>query len=108
MTRRRPVTGTVKAMGRYAAKVAGGVIPAATAARLGMPAVVAMALGAVLILAFACWVIGKQERTDRVSQILLARHGTLAAQPVSAVPPASTGTPKWMSRLVIGREKQKG
>ena len=63
-TRRRPVTGTVKAMGRYAAKVAAGVIPAAAVARLGMPAIGALALLAVLILAFACWVIGNQDRTD--------------------------------------------
>jgi hypothetical protein len=73
-----------------------------------MPALVALVLLAVLTLAFACWVIRNQERTDRVSQILLARRGTPAAQPAPAVSPARTGTPKWIPRLGAGREKQRG
>ena len=86
-------------MGRYAAKIAAGLIPAATVARLGIPALGALVLLIVLVLAFACWVIGDQGRTDRVSQILLARRGAPAAEPVPAVQQARTGPPKWMPRL---------
>jgi len=95
-------------MGRYAATAAAGLIPAGAVARLGMPALGALVLLAVLVLAFVCWVIVSQDRTNRVSQILLARRGTPAAEPAPAVPPARTGALKWMPRLVVGREKQKG
>jgi hypothetical protein len=95
-------------MGRYAAKAAAGLIPAAAVARLGMPALGALVLLAVLILAFVCWVIVSQDRTNRVSQLLLARRGTPAAEPAPAVPPARTGTLKRTLAPVTGREKQKG
>jgi hypothetical protein len=95
-------------MGRYAAKAAAGLIPAATVARLGMPALGALVLLAVLTLAVACWVIVSQDRTNRVSQILLARRGTPAAEPVPTGRTGRTGRLKWVPRLAAGREKQKG
>jgi hypothetical protein len=95
-------------MGRYAAKLVAGLIPAGALARLGMPALGALVLLAVLVLAFVCWVIGSQDRTNRVSQILLARRGTPAAEPVPAVSLARTGILKRMLQPVTGREKQKG
>jgi hypothetical protein len=98
----------MKTMGRYTAKAAASLIPAATVARLGMPALGALVLLAVLIFAFACWVIGNQDRTNRASQILLARRGTPVTQPALAVPPTRTGPLKWMPRLATGREKQRG
>jgi hypothetical protein len=85
-----------------------GVIPVAAAVRLGLPALGALVFLAVLVLLAACWVIGSQARTDRVSQILLARRGTIAAQPVPAVPLAGTGKLGRMLKLVTGREKQRG
>lgn len=81
----------VGVMAKYAARATAGVLPAVVVAGLGLPALGALVLLAVLILAMACWVIGSQARTDRVSQILLARRGTLATQPAPAVPPARTG-----------------
>ena len=63
-------------MARHAAGVAARVLPlAAAVAALGMPAIAALAALAGLALAAACWVIASQDRTNRVSQLLLARRG---------------------------------
>ena len=100
-------------MGSYAAKVAAGLIPAAAVAGLGLPALGALVLVVVLILAFACWVIGNQNRTNRVSEILRARRSVPAPEPATpasapSVPPSVTGVLKKMLRLGTAREKQRG
>jgi hypothetical protein len=48
---------------------------AAAVAALGLPALIALGGLAVLVLTAACWVIASQDRTNRVSQLLLARRG---------------------------------
>jgi hypothetical protein len=88
------------------AKAAAGVIPAAALTRLGMPALGSLVLLAVLVLAVACWVIGSQDRTNRVSQILLARRGAPAVQPTPAAPPAETGLMRRALRRATGHKKQ--
>jgi hypothetical protein len=94
-------------MARYAAKTAAALLPATAVAGLGMPAIAALVLLAVLVLALACWVIGSQDRTNRASQILLALRGTPAAQPVPADPPAKPAILRKLL-LVTSRKKQRG
>ena len=94
-------------MGRYVAGAAAGLVPAAVVAGLGMPAIGALVLLVVLILAFVCWVIGSEDRTNRVSQILLAMRGSPAAEPASAVPPAGPGILMRTLTLVTGRERHR-
>jgi hypothetical protein len=50
-------------------------LPAAALARLGMPALGALVFLAILVLGMICWIIGDQDRSDRVNRMLLARRG---------------------------------
>lgn len=94
------MTGKVKT----AAKAIAGVLPTAVLAGLGMPALAALLLLAILVLAVACWVIASQDRTNRVSQILLARRGTSVPLSLPAVPPARMGTLKRSLKMVTSRK----
>ena len=68
---------TLKCAGRTAA----GALPAALLAELGMPALGALVFLAIVILAVVCWVIASGDRTDRVSQMMLARRGEASSAP---------------------------
>jgi hypothetical protein len=72
-----------KTVARYAARVAVCTLPAAAVVGFGIPALITLVLLAVLSLAVACWVIASQDRTNRVSQLLLARRGTPSNKSVS-------------------------
>jgi hypothetical protein len=60
---------------RRAGKVAAGALPAALVAGLGLPALGALVLLFVAMLGVACWVIRSEDRTARVSRMLLAWRG---------------------------------
>ena len=60
---------------RRAGKVAAGALPAALVAGLGLPALGALVLLFVAVLGVACWVIRSEDRTARVSRVLLAWRG---------------------------------
>jgi hypothetical protein len=75
------MTDTVMTMLRHAGKMAAVALPAGLVAGLGLPALGALVFLAVLALAVACWVISSGDRTNRVSQILLARRGDAGALP---------------------------
>jgi hypothetical protein len=66
---------TMMAALRWACKVTTGVAPAALVVGLGLPALAGLILLAVLVLGVACWVIGSEDRTEHVSQMLLAWRG---------------------------------
>ncbi len=83
-------------------------VPAAAVAVLGMPALGLVVLLAVLVLAVVCWVIASQNRTNRLSQILLALRGTPAAQTPAVVSPTKTSAVRRSLRLIAGRKKQRG
>jgi hypothetical protein len=73
---------------RRAGQMMAGAIPAALMARLGMPALGAVVFLAVVVLAVTCWVIASGDRTDRVSQMMLARRGQASCPaPGTAAPP---------------------
>jgi hypothetical protein len=83
------VTGVARSAGRAAAPVS----VLALLAGLGMPAVAAAAGLAVLVVVAVCWVLASRERSDRVTRIILARHGDarclyLSASAEHETPPA--------------------
>jgi hypothetical protein len=98
----------MKTVAKIAARVAAGVLPAVAVARLGMPALGALVLLAVLILAMVCWVLASQDRTNRVSQILLAGRGIPAPQPAPVVPAMGTGMLRRGVKLVADHARLKG
>jgi hypothetical protein len=72
---------------KHVVKVAVAVVPVTALARLGMPALVAsVALAALLvfaILGLAIWVIGDEQRSQRMEKLLTAARGRAEA-PASA------------------------
>jgi hypothetical protein len=70
---------TVTAVLRRTGKAAAGVAAAALVAGLSLPALGAPVFLAVLAAGMACWVICSGDRTERVSRVLLAWRGGLAA-----------------------------
>jgi hypothetical protein len=60
---------------KHAGQAATGMLPAAFLARLGMPALAALVFLTILGLGVTCWIISSDERSARVSQIMLARRG---------------------------------
>jgi hypothetical protein len=89
------MTGAVKTMLKHAGKVASGMLSAALVAGLGIPALGALVFLAVLVLAVTCWVISSGDRTNRVSQILLARRGDASSlTPETAAPSQPASRPR--------------
>jgi hypothetical protein len=85
---------------------AAGVLPAAVLARLGLPALAALVLLGVLVLAVICWIIGNGDRSDRVTRMMLATKGKascLAPRPaIPAVPaPATSPTCPAMKERIV-------
>ena len=96
---------------RRAGRTAAGALPVALLAGLGLPALSALVFLAVAVLAVTCWVIASRERTDRVSQMMLARRGQAdspAAGAVALPAPASRlgaapdGQGRRLGRLALG------
>ena len=83
--------------GEYAPACRPGVgrdAPVALLAGLGLPALGALLFLAVAALAVSCWVIASGERTDRVSQMMLARRGHAGGPaPGAAAPPVPASRP---------------
>jgi hypothetical protein len=79
---------------RRTGRMAAGALPAALMAKLGMPALDAVVFLAVMVLAVICWVIASGDRTDRVSQMMLAWRA-VASCPASGIvaPPVPASAP---------------
>ncbi len=60
---------------RRVGQTVAGILPVAVLARLGMPALAAAVVLAVLVLGVTCWVINSDSRTDRVNRMMLACRG---------------------------------
>jgi hypothetical protein len=85
---------TAGSMLRRAGRPAAGALPAALLPGLGLPALGALVFLAVAVLAVTCWVIASRERTDRVSQMMLARRGQAGGpEPGAAAPPVPASRP---------------
>ncbi len=86
----------VTAMLRRAGRVAAGVVPAAMAARLGLPALGTLVLLAVLGVWAACWVFRSDARAERVSRVLLAWRGNAdcLTRDGAVSPPAPAARPR--------------
>jgi hypothetical protein len=79
---------------RRAGRAAAGALPAALLAGFGLPALGALVFLVVAVLAVICWVIASGERTDRVSQMMLARRGQVGGPvPGAAAPPVPASRP---------------
>ena len=59
-------------------------------AELGMPALGALVFLAIVVLAVICWVIASGDRTDRVSQMMLARRGEASFPAPGTAAPSMT------------------
>ena len=75
---------------KRAGRTAAGALPAALLAKLGMPALGALVFFAIVVLAVICWVIASGDRTDRVSQIMLARRGEASIIAPRTAAPSTT------------------
>ena len=63
-------------------------------AELGMPALGALVFLVIVVLAVICWVIASGDRTDRVSQMMLARRGEASfVAPGTAAASTTVGCP---------------
>lgn len=74
---------------KHAGRTAAGALPAALLAELGMPALGALVFLAIAVLAVICWVIASGDRTDRVSQMMLARRGEASFLAPGAAAPST-------------------
>jgi hypothetical protein len=68
-------------------------VPAAQLARLGLPALIAAAVLAVLVLATGWWILADDGRAARLAQILRACHRSPVPEPPE-VGPAAAGRPR--------------
>jgi hypothetical protein len=100
---RGAVMSAVMAMFRRACKIAAGVAPAALVAGLGLPALGGLVFLAVLALGAACWVIGSEDRTNRVSRVLLAWRGNASCLTPGTSPSPSPPMPRPRRRFLLGR-----
>jgi hypothetical protein len=76
----------MKSAAKHAGRLMAAMVPAAVVLRLGVPALAAAVFLAVLVLGVACWVISSDDRSDRVTRIIYARHGD--AKCLIATPPS--------------------
>lgn len=67
-------------------RAVGAIVSAMAVARMGMPALGALLILAALAVGVTCWVIMSQERTERVSRLLLASRGDARCLPKKATP----------------------
>lgn len=72
---------------KRAARAAGGTFSLAALTQLSMPALAAMGALAVLVLGVICWIISSDDRSARVSRMMLARRGDAKCLETSASPP---------------------
>jgi hypothetical protein len=84
--------------------VAAGAVPAVVLARLGLPVLGALVFLAVLAAGVTCWLLGSDDRADRVSRVLLAWKGNPGSlsvgtrtTPALAAPPRTRRLP-WPRR----------
>jgi hypothetical protein len=76
---------------RHAGRVVAGAVPVALLAGLGLPALGALVLLVVLVLAAVCWVINSDARASRVSRMLLAHRGDARClEPGAAAAPSTS------------------
>jgi hypothetical protein len=85
----------VRAVVKRAGQAAAGALPAALLARLGLPALAALVLFGVLVLAVTCWILNSANRSGRVARIMLARQGNASSlTPEPATRPVPTSPPR--------------
>jgi hypothetical protein len=78
----------VKAILKPAGRAAGGTLSVAALTQLSMPELAAVGLLVVLVLGVICWIISSDERSARVSRMMLARRGDAKCLETSASPPS--------------------
>ena len=81
---------------RGVGKAAGGAVPVAQLARLGLPALVTGGVLAVLVLGAVCWILTSDARAGRLARVLGAWRGTAVIPETSAaVFPAARRGRRW-------------
>jgi hypothetical protein len=71
---------------KHAGPAAGGTFSLAALTQLSMPALAAVGMLAVLVLGVICWIISSDERSARVSRMMLARRGDAKCLEVNVSP----------------------
>jgi hypothetical protein len=71
---------------RRAAKALTPLTAAGVTAAFGYPAIATAACLIIFTLTAACWIINSNERTERLTRIILARHGNPVCLPTSRQP----------------------
>jgi hypothetical protein len=80
--------GPLKTTLKHTVGTIAGLLPAALLIKLGMPALAALFLLAVLTLGLICWIISNRDRSDRVARMILAWHGNARClSPAPTQPP---------------------
>jgi hypothetical protein len=89
---------------KHAGRAAAGMLPAALVVRLGMPALAALVLLAVLVIGVICWIINSDDRTGRVNRMMLARHGDARCLETDRSAPSSPASRPRRPSIRSGRE----
>lgn len=97
------MTGAVMAVLKGVGKIAVGAVPAALVARLGLPALGGLVFLAVLTAWIGCWVVRSDDRTDRVSRMLLAWRGDAGCLARDGAIPPSAPAARPRRRLPLHR-----
>lgn len=92
--------GVVMTVIRHIGKVATGALPAILVAGLGLPALGSLVFMAVLVLAVACWVLSSEDRTARLSRVLLALRGNARCLPRGSAVPTVPSAPRSRRRAL--------
>ena len=77
----------MKTILKPAGRAAGGTLSVAALTQLSMPELAAVGLLVVLVLGVICWIISSDDRSARVSRMMLARRGDAKCLETSASPP---------------------
>ena len=72
---------------KHAGRAATGTFSFAALTQLSMPELAALGLLVVLVLGVICWIISSDERSARVSRMMLARRGDAKCLETSVSPP---------------------
>jgi hypothetical protein len=98
--------GCLRAVLKRAGRLTAAAVPLAQLARLGLPALISLGFLAVLALATVCWVIASDDRSRRVTQLIIAARGASAVPSPSPAPAGVVVRPR--HRLRWGRNAADG
>jgi hypothetical protein len=78
---------------RHAGRAVAGMLPVAVIVRLGLPALAVLVFLAILAAGVACWVIASDDRSDRVTRMIYARHSDARCLKAGVAPSSRASRP---------------